>query len=331
MKIWRFKGRFICLCSALCAIFGAILLSSCDLPQAKADADQVVLKEGDLFSISETLGEKRLTTDKNVKFLFDAKGGKILFGKGISNETSESEGIWGTDLWVFDEKSGAKLVNGGLQVNSAILSPDGNKIYFTTRNWDLFAADAPGLKKMQEKVLSPSISADGEKLVYQKLPPKWQIGDYFDEALGLIVLDLASNKEIKVSSKPEDWAPVFSPDGGKIIFSSTNEFGISSFFSVKSDGSGRTQISNIKQKVVTDETLPSPSERPVFSPNGKRFAFESDRSIWAVSLNSDYTQILNFKKVAYGTSPKWVDDKTISFVSVPGAKGSGVAKISVSL
>lgn len=310
--------------------FGVFLVTSCGFLPAKADSGRVVLKDGDLFTISETVGEKRLTTDKNIKFMFERKDGKILFGSGMNAENAESEGTFGTELWMFDEKTGTKkILNSGLETNGAILSSNGSKVYFTTRGRDLFIenTDGSGKQKLQEKVLSPVLSKDGTKMIYQKLPSKWSEGDYFDEALGLTVLDLASNKEVRVGSNAGDWAPLFAPNGKKIIFSSANEFGISSFFSMNVDGSARTGLSNLKQVTVTDATLPSPSERPVFSDDGSRFVYESDRAIWAVQFNADYTQILSSKKIGYGTDPRWVGKSRVSFVAAPGAKGKGIFEV----
>lgn len=316
-KSWRRTIPFVIIILAV-AVF--TLFTACAM---LAKAERIVLKNGDLYSISETLGEKRLTSIKDIKFIFDERDGKILFGKGWKTELDgETEMLGETELFALDLVSGATtLISGG--VVDAIMGPDLNA-YYIDKNRDLFYfnLEKPVGEKKQEKVLFPSISLDGSKLIYQKLNTEWLPGEQFDKALGLTILDVSTNKETRVSKKADDWAAIFTPNGKKIIFASVNEYGIAGFFSMNLDGSGRTILTNKDQKKFTDLSVALPSERPVFSSDDTHMIYESDRQIWLVKFNSDYTQVEYAKKIAYGINPKWeIQGQTVTVVAVPGQNG----------
>lgn len=300
--------------------------------KVNAQANRVVLRNGDLFTVSETLGEKPLATNKDVKILFDQKNGNVLFGKGMILSAEQSPYSFGMDLWFYDAKtSSAILLNSGAETTDAMFGKD--SVFFRTRSQDLFSinTDGSGKKILQSKVLSPAISNDGAKMVYQKLPADWKEGDYFDSALGLTVLDLAGNSEKRVSENPADWGALFSPDSKKIVFVSTNEDGISSFFSMNADGGARIELTNLKEKNVGAATVPAPSEQPVFSPDGKSLIYESDKAVWILRLNADLTQVVSAKKIAYGSSPQFLENgKTISVLAAP-ANGAAQGLIKVDL
>ena len=287
--------------------------------QTKADEARLILENNDILSLSETIGTKNLTNLGNVKFLFDEKNGFIAFGQGWGNETDGGESIGGTQLWILDTKTNRKqqLVK-EFDVTGAVLG-NGETVYYTTRAQDLFVADSKGsTKKIQEKVLQPSISNDGKTMVYQKLPPIWKTGNYYDEALGLTLLNLNTLTETRLTKAWEDWGSFFSPDGKKILFVSANEYGIASFFEINTDGTNKIQLTNKGHKSITDATIPTPSERPIFSQDGKYLTFESDRTIWAVEFNPIFDQIIQAKRIAYGVDPKFSkDNKSITVVALP--------------
>lgn len=325
-KSWRRTIPFIIIILSVVTFF---LFTACGL---LAKAERVVLKNGDLYSISETLGEKRLTSSKDIKFVFDERDGKVLFGKGWKTDLNgETEMLGETELFALDLFAGTTtLISGGAV--DAIMGPDLNA-YYTDKNRDLFYfnLEKPVGKKRQEKVLFPSISKDGSKLVYQKLNTDWAPGEQFDKALGLTVLDVFTNKETQVSKKADDWAAIFTPSGKKIIFASVNEYGIAGFFSMNVDGSGRTILTNKDQKKFTDASVALPSERPSFSFDGRYMLYESDRQIWLVKFNPDFTRVEESKRIAYGISPKWeISGQTVTVVAVPGQSG-GEGVITVDL
>lgn len=311
----------------------AVTLAFLLQPRELVGAKRVILKNGDLVSIAASLGEKKLTNLKDVKILFDQKNGKILFGKGWGNEnTEDSERIGGTELWLFDEKTSQfSKIQEGFDVTDALLSPSG-KVFFTTRDQNLMVSNANGSQKklLQEKALSISIASDGTKLLYQKLPSDWSLGQYFDGALGLTLLDIASNIETRLATDPGEWGATFIPNGKKIIFVAPNNNGIASFFSMNIDGTGRIQLANHDQTFVSEKTIPVLSERPIFSNDGRFMAYESDREIWILRFNADATKVESAKRIAYGINPQWITQgKTLSVDTAPGSTTKGDIRIDV--
>lgn len=284
-----------------------------------SQAKRLVLTDGNLYSISNTLGEKnyaQLTQNKNIKIIFDQKHSKILYGLGWEEEILESESLGGTKLYIMDEKGGnEKLISEEL-VRYAFIDKLGESIYFTTRNQDLFATDIDGGNKvkLQEKVLQPDLSPDGKYLVYQKLNPDWQIGQYADNALGLTVLDLQTGEEKRISQSWEDFNPFWTPDGKKILFFSRSNEGLASHFIINADGNGRKQLTNIGEIFVNNRVVPLPSEKPIWSSDGKYLIYESDRAIWYNKFDNDYN-LTEAKQLAYGRDPQWlIDGKSITVV-----------------
>lgn len=273
---------------------------------SSVSADQyLVVKNNDLFTISETLGEKQLTKRANAKFIFDEKESLILFGKGWGNETVESESIGGTELWLLDKITGKEIqLTKGFEVREAVLGNNG-QVYYATRDQDLFVTNARGeKKKIQEKVLGPVITKDGKLMVYQKLPSTWQNGNYYDGALGLTLLDLNYLKETRLTNKWEDWGPTFSPDGKKVVYVSDT-----GFFVININGSSKVQLTS---------TAPFPSEQPVFSNNSRFFSFEADREIWVMEFNKSLDKVVKVKKVAKGINPKFsADGKSLTILPPP--------------
>lgn len=282
-------------------------------------AKRVVLTDGNLYSISNTLGEKNyavLTVNKDIKIMFDQKNGKIIYGKSWEEETLFSESIGGTKLYIMDEDGTNERQITEELIRLAFLDNSGQKIYYTTRNQDLYEINIDGsnLRKIQEKVVQPDLSPDGNYLVYQKLNTDWQLGQYFDQALGLTVLDLSTGLEKRISNTWEDFNPLWTPDGKKILFFSRSPEGLASHFIMNADGSGRKQLTNIGEMFVSEKTVPMPSEKPIWSNDGKYLVYESDRSIWYNKFDSDYN-LTEAKQLAYGRDPAWViDGKRISVV-----------------
>jgi len=296
--------------------FGSALLFRMNNSQA----ERLILTDGNLYSISNTLGEKNFTTitqNKDIKIIFDQKNGKIIYGKGWEEETIESESTGGTKLYVMNnDGSNEKSVFPEL-INYALLDGNGQKIYLTTRSYDLYSVNTDGSnpQKIQEKVIHPDLSSDGRYLVYQKLNPDWQIGQYFDNALGITVLDLQNNTERRISQSWEDFNPFWTPDNHKILFFSRSPEGLASHFIMDADGNNRKQLTNIGEMFVSDKTVPIPSERPIWSKDGKYLIYESDRAIWMNKFSDNNDNIVAAKQLSYGRDPRWlVDGKSITVV-----------------
>jgi len=64
-------------------------------------------------------------------------------------------------------------------------------------------------------------------------------------------------------------------------------------------GRNQEQLTNLKQKFVSDKTIPIASEKPIWQ-SDYELLFESDREIWKLKFNKDYTKVLDARRVGYG-------------------------------
>ncbi|MBI3512382.1 MAG: PD40 domain-containing protein [Bacteroidetes bacterium] len=172
----------------------------------------------------------------------------------------------------------------------AVVSPKGDKILFTSTrggDLDLWTMNIDGTNPQQ---ITHELgydgggffSPDGTKIVFRASRPKTEeeIKDYKDLlAQGLVApvameiftcnVDGSDLKQITSLGKA-NWAPYYTHDGKKIIFSSNHQstkgFDFQ-LFMINTDGTGLEQ--------VTYESYFN--SFPMFSPDGKRIAFSSNR------------------------------------------------------
>lgn len=297
------------------------LVSTLTVDKKEAVAKRFYLKDNGIYSISETLGEKRVVNDPEMKILFDRKKGKLLVAKGWVGPENSVEQSGGTNLWMMDESgANATELTTGYNVVSAFMSQDG-RAFYSTKNQDLFVIDYSKLnskKKITEKALSPNLSSDGRYLAYQKLNHGWRPDDYTEQALGIAILDITTGNEKQISNVAEDFNPLWMPDGKRILFFSRSPEGLVSFFVMDSDGTKRAQLTNVGKKFFDEQAIGNPSEKPIWSSNGKYLVYESDRVIWVLEFSRNYQKIVSSKKVAYGRDPEWViDGQTFTVVVTP--------------
>lgn len=308
-NLWRRISPLAFLGLGLVAIAGALYY----VPRSAQS--QVVVSNGDLMSISDAWDNPRVFLEGgDIKFKFDEHNSTILFGKGWEGSTPESEITGGTELWkVQKDGTGLEKVSGDARVLEAFAG--NNAVFYVDTKRDLHKKEGSTNSVIASKVLGSEISTDGRAVVYVKLNDDWQEHDYFDKAQGLRVLDLATGKESVVTTSAGDFAPLISPDGARVLFYGPNEKGLSSLFSVMRDGSGRKQLTNFGEAFLKDGiTVDTPSERPVFSPNGKRMAYHSDFRVWVVEFNNEYTEVKNAKILAHGKDPVWISDNELTVV-----------------
>jgi len=151
----------------------------------------------------------------------------------------------------------------GLVVFSA-KSGETDWLYF----FDMHSRKITGKKNFPELVgiHSPAWSADGQQVVFSGL----NRAGYRD----LFVFSPAGNRLIQLTNDYyNDLDPVFSPDGGQIVFASDRtSAGLSggrNLFSINADGTGITYLT----------AGPWQDNSPVFSPDGQWLAFVSDRNL----------------------------------------------------
>ncbi len=197
------------------------------------------------------------------------------------------------DIYVADLNGAItkQLTNSPGYDAEATLSPDGNKIVFTSirsGDMELWTMDVDGnnLKQVTNGLGYDGgafFSPDGKKLVFRASRPQTEVEqkEYKDLlAQGLVMptnmeiyicnVDGSDLKQVTHLGKA-NWAPYFLPDGNKIIFSSNHdaERGYNfNLFTVNLDGSGLEKI--------TQES--SFNAFPMFSRDGKKIVFSSNRN-----------------------------------------------------
>ena len=186
-----------------------------------------------------------------------------------------------------------QLSKGGYNAEATI-SQDGKKIVFTsTRDGDLdiytMDADGKNVRRLTHELGydgGPFFSADGQWIVYRGHHPKTaqEIAEYKDllrqnlikpAALEIWVMRAdGSQKRQLTNYHSASFAPFFLPDGKRVIFSSNllahdvNEMGNFEIFTINLDGSGLERITY----------NPTFDGFPMFSPDGKKLAFASNRN-----------------------------------------------------
>lgn len=197
------------------------------------------------------------------------------------------------DIFIADAKGKIvkQLTNSPGYDAEATVSPKGDKIVFTSvRSGDLelWIMDIDGKNQKQiTKGLGYDggafFSPDGKRLVFRASRPKTEeeITEYKDLlAKGLVAptnmelytcnIDGSDLKQVTTLGKA-NWAPFFSPNGKKIIFSSNHhstkgyDFQL---FMVNDDGTGLEQITNESMF----------NAFPMFSLDGKKLIFSSNRN-----------------------------------------------------
>lgn len=302
------------------------------LPAPSEGAMRIVLKDGDLYTISEALGEKRLTTKGDIKFIFEKKNQHLLVGKGIKHADPAGEATPSTDLILMSD-DGLRETSIADGVLRAAFNRKGDKVLFNTRELDLYLSnpDGSGKIKIQEKADKFEVDPTDRRIAYQKLNSDWKVNEYYDRALGIAVMDLETGKETLLSQTADDFNPFWTPSGQKILFFSSSPEGLASHFIMNPDGSERTQLTNHEQVYVTDQTIPIPSEKPIWSKDGRFLVYESDREIWVNEFDADHTRVVRSQHIGYGKDPQWIADGKLLSIVVAKSEKSKAGLITVDL
>lgn len=197
------------------------------------------------------------------------------------------------DIYVADLKGKItkKLTNEPGYDAEATVSPDGKKIVFTstrTGDLELFTMDVDGSNVKQITFGlgydgGAFFSPDGKKIVFRASRPSTEadIKEYKDLLKeGLVAptnmeiytcnVDGSDLKQITKLGKA-NWAPFFTPNGKKIIFSSNHhsERGYDfQLYLINIDGTGLERVTNASIF----------NAFPMFSPDGKKLVFSSNRN-----------------------------------------------------
>lgn len=157
-------------------------------------------------------------------------------------------------------------------------------------------SDRKLLDQLNGYIYAPAWSADGKRLVYskqeQRQPPKIYIYD-----------TRTHNQTLVVGGKGSHLSASFSPDGQKLLYSSTASGNADIYELQLSDGS-------IRQLTV----LPSTEVQPSFAPDGNSFVYVSDKSRAGrprlYRYNFDHNSSVQIATGGYAASPQFSQDGT---------------------
>ena len=183
-----------------------------------------------------------------------------------------------------------RLTNYGVYTAEATLSPDGRTIVFTSMkdgDLDIYTMNVDGTNVRRLTTTpgydgGPFFSHDGTKIVYRANHPSGADLDSYRELLrqGLIrpnrmelfVMNADGSNQRQITNLGgANFAPIFTPDDRRIIFSSNHKNPRSrnfDLFLVNLDGSGLEQVT----------THPEFDGFPMFSPDGKQLVWASNRN-----------------------------------------------------
>ncbi len=241
-------------------------------------------------------------TGKTTCGYFFAKDSKIFYASTQAADSAcpakpdPSKGyVWGLDPFDIytanpDGSDTKRLTSYGVYTAEGTLSPDGKTIVFTSLkdgDLDIYTMNVDGsdVRRLTTAVGydgGPFFSPDGKKIVYRAYHPtdSAELADYKSLLAQRIVRP--SKMEIWVMNADgtdqrqitrlggANFAPFFTPDGKRIIFSSNYRnprSGNFDLFLVNLDGSGLEQVT----------TSPEFDGFPQFSPDGRRLVWASNR------------------------------------------------------
>lgn len=310
-------------------------------PQLSPDGEEI------LFGVTFT----DIDQNKNNRELFIMNLDGSRRRQITSTVKSESNARWskdgthifflqGGELWKM-EKSGknrVKIGEYGNGINEFKLSPEGNKILFVSniKSTDKASDIWPDLDKATGRMINQLMYRHWDHFV-EEIPHSF-VAD-FDESSISNIFDILEGEPYELPTMPFGGLEQlsWSPDGKKILYSCRKLTGRDYAYSTNTD----IYLFDIESKTHKNltEGMPGYDTEPVFSPDGKQFAwlsmerpgFEADKSrLFVMNLETGEKKDLtsNFKYNAH--SPVWNEDGTALYFNSCVHALTGIYSVSLS-
>jgi Tol biopolymer transport system component len=224
---------------------------------------------------------------------WSADGKKIVF----QNDADDAD-EFGRDLWVMDA-NGRNRVNITNTPNvdewQPAWFPSGKKIAYRAAGIEVLTLNAKGKATKTTRLTSdgaePAISPNGKKIAFAS----HRDGDAEIYVMRSDIPEGPNNRPGKLTDNAtySDSQPDWSPDGSRIVYSSARGGNWEDIFVMRADGSGKKNLTR----------NPARDQHPVFSPDGRWVAFDSDRNLWKMRI--DGTRLTQLTSDDENLQPDW--------------------------
>jgi Tol biopolymer transport system component len=236
---------------------------------------------------------------------FSNDGKRIVF---VSDRDGNSE------IYTMDSTGAfqTRLTNNAAQDVNPAFSPDGSKVVFSSNrdgNYEIYIMNSNGTNqtRLTTNALDdgqPTFSPDSTRIYFVRLA-----ANQSDSHVWSMDINGASQTAITSGSFILNGQPRFSPNGQKIVFSSVRPF--SGFtepeiFVMDANGANQTRLT----------TSTGYDLEPVFSPDGTKIAFRSERNgnaeIYIMDANGANPQRITFDGPGFSNfAPSWASVPTV--------------------
>jgi Tol biopolymer transport system component len=243
---------------------------------------------------------------------WSADGKKIVF----QNDADDAD-EFGRDLWVMDAngRNGVNITNTpNVDEWQPAWFPSGRKVAYVrvgvggsagysaievlTLN-DRYGSKVTKTTRLTEDGSFPAVSPNGKRLAFGSD----RDGDSEIYVMRTDAPEGPNNRPVKLTDNAtySDSQPDWSPDGSRIVYSSARGGNWEDIFVMRADGSGKKNLTR----------NPARDQHPVFSPDGRWVAFDSDRNqasrghsqIWKMRI--DGTRLTQLTSDGENLQPDW--------------------------